>query len=219
LGHVQHAAHVIVVSTPLHENELQDLRQQAMDYYDRSNNHNQNNKSIVSLPTLQLVSSLDHALDVARQIANDTAHTPNDSSNTTTTTTTASTANHKLPGPSVSSLPISSVPVPPPSPPFMDTLSCWIAGGERLYQNALTHESAHYVVLTVVEFDTTTTHNHHTKECAKFPPKYRWDVYYRMIDKQEGLVDDKSQQRYSIYWYERIRRPRQQQQQQQSPLS
>ena len=76
-----------------------------------------------------------------------------------------------------------------------DEINCWVAGGERLYEEALLHPSAKALHLTIVDVDidvsaTTTTTTTTTcssssptnctiTEYARFPAKYRWDHIFR----------------------------------------
>jgi dihydrofolate reductase len=59
-------------------------------------------------------------------------------------------------------------------------LKCWVAGGERLFDEALKHSSASELHLSTVHVDVDTT-NVPLKDIAKFPAKYRWDHNYKEL--------------------------------------
>ncbi len=84
-----------------------------------------------------------------------------------------------------------------------DDLLCWIAGGERLYQEALQHQSAERVHLTLVDKPVAITG---LQNYARFPPRYRWDNKYRIISRDQH-VSTKGDVgvAYEILWYKRIR--------------
>ncbi len=65
-----------------------------------------------------------------------------------------------------------------------DNLLCWIAGGERLYQEALQHPSAERVHLTLVDKPVTITG---AQNYARFPSRYRWDNKYRIISREKHV--------------------------------
>ncbi len=60
------------------------------------------------------------------------------------------------------------------------SLQCWVAGGERLYAEALNHSSATEVHLSVVDIviDTSAFKD---RQIARFPAKYRWDNKYTKV--------------------------------------
>jgi dihydrofolate reductase len=57
-------------------------------------------------------------------------------------------------------------------------LKCWVAGGERLFDEALKHSSASELHLTTVHVDVDIT-NVPLDHIARFPAKYRWDHNYQ----------------------------------------
>eukprot|EP00532_Pseudo-nitzschia_australis_P011931 CAMPEP_0168214206 /NCGR_PEP_ID=MMETSP0140_2-20121125/5225_1 /TAXON_ID=44445 /ORGANISM="Pseudo-nitzschia australis, Strain 10249 10 AB" /LENGTH=382 /DNA_ID=CAMNT_0008141149 /DNA_START=245 /DNA_END=1394 /DNA_ORIENTATION=+ len=65
-------------------------------------------------------------------------------------------------------------------PASSDTIRCWVAGGEKLYEEALKHESALELHLSIVdkEIDLNSTA---VKHVARFPAKYRWDHNYQHV--------------------------------------
>jgi dihydrofolate reductase len=62
-----------------------------------------------------------------------------------------------------------------------DVIDCWIGGGEKIYEEALQHPSAHQVHLTIVDLDVDFKNNNADgkKDIAMFPAKYRWDRNFK----------------------------------------
>jgi dihydrofolate reductase len=66
-------------------------------------------------------------------------------------------------------------------------LNCWVAGGEPVFHAAIMHPSAKVLDLTVVDVDIDTasssssTSNDARRVCAKFPPKYHWDIRFQQV--------------------------------------
>ena len=61
------------------------------------------------------------------------------------------------------------------------TLQCWIVGGERIYNEALNHQSAQEVHLTIVDMDVDVSKIKTVDSdvsVALFPAKYRWDRHF-----------------------------------------
>lgn len=88
-----------------------------------------------------------------------------------------------------------------------DALDCWIAGGERIYQQALTHPSAKELHLTIIDIDNTDNVNIVDKTSSsvvRFPPSYRWDHYFRQA-KSWDQSDTSSEYNYKFYIYRRKR--------------
>ncbi|GKY95072.1 hypothetical protein MPSEU_000471300 [Mayamaea pseudoterrestris] len=63
-------------------------------------------------------------------------------------------------------------------------ISCWVAGGERVYHEALLHPNAAELHLTTIESEINTLPN---QEFAKFPAKYRWDNKFSELSRQEDV--------------------------------
>ena len=68
---------------------------------------------------------------------------------------------------------------------------CWVAGGERLYEEALRHKSAKEVHLTTmhleVDVDRARTEAQNEQiEFAMFPSKHRWDRNFQEVSRVEG---------------------------------
>jgi dihydrofolate reductase len=61
-----------------------------------------------------------------------------------------------------------------------DDIDCWIGGGEKIYEEALQHPSAHQVHLTIVDLDVDMNADE-IKDIAMFPAKYRWDRNFKRI--------------------------------------
>lgn len=62
-------------------------------------------------------------------------------------------------------------------------LECWVAGGEKLYHEALLHPSASTLLLTIVDTEIDVTDKSHV---ARFPAKYRWDNKFRLVSSEPG---------------------------------
>lgn len=63
-------------------------------------------------------------------------------------------------------------------------IDCWIAGGERIYEEALRHKSAQELHLTRIDMDV----NIDDKELssfARFPARYRWDNIFKLYREWE----------------------------------
>ncbi|CAB9530876.1 Dihydrofolate reductase [Seminavis robusta] len=78
----------------------------------------------------------------------------------------------------------------------MEELHCWVAGGERLYEEGLKHPSAQEVHLTTMHL-TVDVHNNSNpaenglaatsvNQLAMFPAKHRWDRPFKQVKKEEG---------------------------------
>ena len=57
-------------------------------------------------------------------------------------------------------------------------LKCWVAGGERVYTEALRHPSAKELHLSIVDLDIDLGD---AKDRAVFPAKYRWDNVFQQV--------------------------------------
>jgi dihydrofolate reductase len=183
LRHVHHAKYCIVVSTTIpNEAILQRIQQQHFD-----SNRGQN----IALKGLKLATSLDEAL----ALANDLAKRENEAGGSE-----VAQMRHQEQGmPSLSTLSSGE-----------NNLVCWVAGGERLYEEALKHKSAAELHLSVVHLDLDID-NEPKSHVAKFPAKYRWDHNYKETAKIEfdGSEDSDGgnlQPSFTYYVYKRIQR-------------
>jgi len=68
-----------------------------------------------------------------------------------------------------------------------EKIKCWVAGGERVYMEALRHKSGLELHLSVVE---TEIDLKKAKDLARFPAKYRWDHVYGEISRNEYPGDE-----------------------------
>lgn len=91
------------------------------------------------------------------------------------------------------------------------SLQCWVAGGERIYHEALLHPSAERLHLTLVDVDVLKKgssgdagEENHQGSVARFPDKYRWDNRFR-LDSEKSIVDETSGVSYTELVYQRIR--------------
>jgi dihydrofolate reductase len=90
-------------------------------------------------------------------------------------------------------------------------IQCWVAGGERLYEEALRHPSALEVHLSVVDVEIDTT-SRAVKDVAMFPAKCRWEKYYELIEtthfpaesKRKANQDGKVGPRFDYRIYKRL---------------
>jgi dihydrofolate reductase len=90
-----------------------------------------------------------------------------------------------------------------PQSPFKSDLMCWVAGGERLFEEALKHPSAKEVHLSIVNVDVDTT-NIPVANVAKFPAKYRWDHNYKPVfietfENREDFQPDEPTFSYQVF--------------------
>ena len=81
-----------------------------------------------------------------------------------------------------------------------DYIKCWVAGGERLYNEALLHPSASQMHLTVVHVDVDTGSN---EAIARFPAKYRWDNRFAQVSREEK--QSRTGLTFEHYLFERIK--------------
>lgn len=68
-----------------------------------------------------------------------------------------------------------------PSVITIEKIDCWVAGGEKLYQEALDHVNAQFFHLTVVDMIVDDVDKYSKDAIARFPPKYRWDHKFRLV--------------------------------------
>ena len=61
------------------------------------------------------------------------------------------------------------------------TIECWVGGGERIFDEALMHPSAHRLHLTIFDMVVPLEAGLDMSNVARFPPKYRWDHQYRQV--------------------------------------
>lgn len=62
-------------------------------------------------------------------------------------------------------------------------LMCWVAGGERLYQDALQHRSAERVHLTLIDKALSLS----GLDYARFPSRYHWDNKFRIVSRENHV--------------------------------
>ena len=93
-------------------------------------------------------------------------------------------------------------------PTSPDKMSCWVCGGERIYEEALRHKSAQEVHLTTIHLDidiTATKRESGNKQVAyaMFPAKHRWDRHFTEISRVEGgpTDDDPTSPRFTYVTY------------------
>lgn len=154
LSHVSHAKCCIVVSTSL--SNVDEILRLVKDTTANSDSSN-------SRFTIKLARSLTEALHVAREIDSSDADK----------VANRGTSGKENPGGNIDNcVMIDST--------NNNSVQCWVAGGERLYAEALNHASATEVHLSVVDtlVDLSTAS---VEQIARFPPKYRWDNKYAKV--------------------------------------
>jgi dihydrofolate reductase len=81
---------------------------------------------------------------------------------------------------------------------------CWVAGGQRLFEEALKHPSASELHLSVMDVDVDIT-NFPVENVAKFPAKYRWDHNFQETLSQD-FDDMEDEPSFTYHVYRRIQR-------------
>jgi dihydrofolate reductase len=71
------------------------------------------------------------------------------------------------------------------------TISCWIVGGERIYDEALKHPSAEELHLTIVHTDIHMAQYGPNPRIAMFPAKYRWDRHFDEVSRSSHKSMDR----------------------------
>ncbi|KAL3939125.1 MAG: hypothetical protein SGARI_001485 [Bacillariaceae sp.] len=113
---------------------------------------------------LRLAGSLDEALHIANQLNVDDGKDKDDENDTATSPDAFQS-------------------------PFASNLRCWVAGGERLFEEALKHPSAKELHLSTVNVDID-IQNLPIDSVTKFPAKYRWDHNYKSVFLEEYGSDE-----------------------------
>jgi len=87
-------------------------------------------------------------------------------------------------------------------------LECWVAGGEQLYKEALKHNSATELHLTVVDTEIDNIASLPLEDVAKFPAKYRWDHNYKVVKEHKFLPSSlqEGEPTFTYYVYKRMKR-------------
>ena len=103
--------------------------------------------------------------------------------------------------------------------PSIEEIDCWIAGGEKIYMEALQHPMAQFLYLTVVDTNVEMNDSKTGKHChgteavsiARFPAKYRWDHKFRLVDSPSAskTVHKDGNLTYTRDLYQHINRLRQ----------
>jgi dihydrofolate reductase len=92
-------------------------------------------------------------------------------------------------------------------------IDCWIAGGEKIFEQALIHPSIHEMRLTHVDLDVDEQGltAEESQSIAKFPAPYRWDYRFKEIATWKGdgtgicKATKKNDVEYSFHVYECFR--------------
>lgn len=84
-----------------------------------------------------------------------------------------------------------------------DHIECWVAGGERLYNDALVHPNCVEVQITEVDTEIAMVRGDlPVTGIARFPPKYRWDNKFVLDSAIDGPPE--SDPEYTTYVYTRV---------------
>lgn len=78
-----------------------------------------------------------------------------------------------------------------------DEISCWVGGGERIYNEAVLHPSARKLHLTIVDMDVDVTKG----QIARFPVKYRWDNKFK-VETENEMIEGRGDEALSFTQYE-----------------
>jgi dihydrofolate reductase len=176
LVHVAHTKHCIVISSTLTPEMLQNELLSSSPTSTFS--HPLNNPST----TLHVVKSFDEALKTANQLLLISGEDPDHEMEISNEKNRTEVNN------------------------LSDSIQCWVAGGERIYEEAVKHPSAKVIHLTIVDnnnqikinannerrniFDDNSNATCGLSNCShftKFPPNYRWDNLYTLLDKNPPI--------------------------------
>ena len=91
-------------------------------------------------------------------------------------------------------------------------LVCWVAGGERLYEESLKHPSAEELHLSEVDLEVDVSNdNGKIHDISFFPARYRWDNVFKLVSSHEypEIADeDFHTPGFTYNVYKRLRRQR-----------
>ena len=92
----------------------------------------------------------------------------------------------------------------------LEDISCWVAGGEKIYQEALLHPSASCLHLTIVDIEVGIKGEEgEASDITMFPAKYRWDHIFKEVSREEHLSKSNGDaMRYTQYIYRPLHRIR-----------
>ena len=174
LDHVRHAKHCIIVSKSISNlNEDPRIVRNKLPGKD--------------LGFLKLARSFDEALDLARDLETGLDRKNVDSENRHPCKKCCRMDN----GNSENGYGDNEMKAIPSLLPSSGNIQCWVAGGERLYEEALQHQSALEIHLSVVDVEIDLT-SRDVKDVAMFPAKNRWEQNYELIDKTHFLPESKA---------------------------
>lgn len=84
------------------------------------------------------------------------------------------------------------------------SIHCWVAGGQRLYHEALLHPFARILYLSVIDI-TIDESKYDWSSVAKFPEKYKWDNKFKTVRTEEYRQPDQESLGFTTYIYKRLR--------------
>jgi len=158
LDHVGHAKHCIVVSQSISSiNEVPGNR-------------------LLGNAFLKLARSFDEALYLARDLASKLENK------------NVNVGNREAFKPTIDSIDVENdenedgVTTIPSFPLSSCNIKCWVVGGERLYEEALHHQSAVEVHLSIVDFEVD-LNSKDARYVSKFPAKHEWGQFYELLRK------------------------------------
>jgi len=206
LDHVRHAKHCIVVSKSITslDKDPRIIRTSSNNLLDDKDMH-----------FLKLARSLDEALDLARDLSAEVDGKNDDEKNPVSRTENTDNVTSENGNNDDDNYNDNDIKPFPTLLSSSDNIQCWVAGGERLYEEALKHKSALELHLSAVdvEIDLTSTA---VKHVARFPAKYRWDHNYEHISETclpfvsaaAEKKDTKTEPSFVYHIYKRIVRQR-----------
>ena len=91
------------------------------------------------------------------------------------------------------------------------SIDCWVAGGERIFEEALKHSSAQEVHLTVVQTEVDVANTPKSAEgeltFAQFPSKYRWDRWFQEASRVTNETTQPEKPDFTQFVYVRKKQP------------
>ena len=83
-----------------------------------------------------------------------------------------------------------------------DSIYCWVAGGEKIFEEALRHPSATEIRLSFVDMEIEVTRG---STYAQFPAKYRWDNAFKEVSHRDypSVTPPIPSFSHKIYWRQR----------------
>ncbi|KAL7576652.1 hypothetical protein ACA910_005585 [Epithemia clementina (nom. ined.)] len=187
LSHISHARATIVVSQTLAKRQQQDHepQQTSSEAVTTTTGHSDNQKIPDQSVVLYFVESFPKALEKAAELAHSYSSVEGEPVHESVATTKGddSDKNNNDDDDDDETRSNNNVNDNNSNHPSVDQIDCWVAGGEKLYQEALQHPMAQFLHLTIfdqaVPVDELSSSTAAT--VARFPAKYRWDHKFRLV--------------------------------------